>query len=341
MVLRVGILSTANIARKNILALQDAACVGIVQASCVGSRDAERARAFAAETGVPEALDGGYAAVLASPAVDVVYVPLPTALHAEWVPRAAAAGKHVLAEKPVARTAAELVPMLQALSSNDLVFMDGRSVSAMRICIKILLRETCVCSGVMFRHHERLEAMKRAMDEGALGAAGPRHVSSGFSFRGDESFFKENIRCKPDGDPLGELILLDKASSRSFLLLADNPQPSRLPGRSRLVHRRIESLGVRLRAPSACECDSGLSNRPRRSAPRLLHINLAQRWQDVRGPAHFHLLLQLPARRAAVGAYRRQQRRARNGRFCDSVFSQICEILAQEAHLGRQRAQYR
>ena len=143
MVLRVGILSTANIARKNILALQDAACAGIVEASCVGSRDAERARAFAAETGVPEALDGtealdgitGYAAVLASPVVDVVYVPLPTALHAEWVLRAAAAGKHVLAEKPVARTAAELVPMLQALSSNDLVFMDGESV-----------RKICACS---------------------------------------------------------------------------------------------------------------------------------------------------------------------------------------------------
>jgi hypothetical protein len=56
---------------------------------------------------------------------------------------------------------------------------------------------------VMFRHHERLEAMKKLLDSGAVGAAGPRHVSTGFAFRGDASFLRDNIRCKLDGDPLG------------------------------------------------------------------------------------------------------------------------------------------
>ncbi|SDY32491.1 Predicted dehydrogenase [Hymenobacter psychrophilus] len=49
-----------------------------------------------------------------NPAVEVVYVVLPPALHAEYTERAARAGKHVLSEKPMAPTVADCQRMIEA-----------------------------------------------------------------------------------------------------------------------------------------------------------------------------------------------------------------------------------
>ena len=81
--------------------------------TAVWSRDRGRAEAFARRHGVPRAYDS-YAALLAAPDVDVVYVATPNALHCEQTIQAAEAGKHVLCEKPMTLSAGDAAAMIEA-----------------------------------------------------------------------------------------------------------------------------------------------------------------------------------------------------------------------------------
>jgi predicted dehydrogenase len=81
------------------------------------SGDADKAKRVAAENGVPDRGVYSYETfdrIADNPDVDVVYVVLPNAMHAEFTVRAARAGKHVLCEKPMAVTTAECEQMIAA-----------------------------------------------------------------------------------------------------------------------------------------------------------------------------------------------------------------------------------
>jgi len=54
--------------------------------------------------------------IIDNPAIDIVYVVLPNALHAEYVVRAAQAGKHVICEKPMATSVADAQHMIAAMA---------------------------------------------------------------------------------------------------------------------------------------------------------------------------------------------------------------------------------
>lgn len=69
----------------------------------VGSRTLQKAKDFIQETNSDSAKPyGSYEEVLEDGNVHGVYIPLPTALHLEWVKEAAEKGKHILLEKPIA-----------------------------------------------------------------------------------------------------------------------------------------------------------------------------------------------------------------------------------------------
>ena len=108
--LRIGILSTARIARSFVEALRESKRVTV---TAVASRDAAKAAAFAASLGIARHF-GSYAELLADSGIDAVYIPLPNSMHAEWSIAAARAGKHVLCEKPLAASAAEARAMFDA-----------------------------------------------------------------------------------------------------------------------------------------------------------------------------------------------------------------------------------
>ena len=120
--LRFGVLGCAAIAmRKVIPAMQRSERCEVV---AIASRDAGRAATAAADLGI-ERHHGSYDDLLADPAVEAVYIPLPNHLHAEWTLRAAAAGKHVLCEKPLALDTAEAAGMIEGCRRAGVTLMEA------------------------------------------------------------------------------------------------------------------------------------------------------------------------------------------------------------------------
>jgi predicted dehydrogenase len=215
-VCRWGILGTANIARKNWKAIRNAGNSSLV---AVASRNTDRARQFVDECQAQAAHDpaprafGSYEELLGQSGVDAVYLPLPTGIRKEWVIRTAAAGKHVLCEKPCGATADDVREMLEACRRNNVQFMDA----------------------VMFMHSARLSKIRETLDDGtSVGRL--RRIATQFSFFGDEEFFQKNIRVDGRLEPLGCLGDLGWYTIR-FALWAMNYQlPERVTGRLLAEH---------------------------------------------------------------------------------------------------------
>jgi predicted dehydrogenase len=94
----------------------------------IAGRTSEKVNVFADRFSVPQRYAGdAFAQLIESPDVDAVYVPLPNALHAEWVVRALNAGKHVLCEKPIALRLAELERILEARAASGRVLEENFS----------------------------------------------------------------------------------------------------------------------------------------------------------------------------------------------------------------------
>jgi D-xylose 1-dehydrogenase (NADP+, D-xylono-1,5-lactone-forming) len=154
MALRWGLLSTARINDK---LLAGARLTGEAEVVAVGSREGERARAWAQARGIARAY-GTYEALLADPEVDAVYISLPNALHVPWSLRALEAGKHVLCEKPLTRVAEEAEAAFALAEARGLFLAEA----------------------FMWRHHPQARRLRALVEEGAIGRL--RLVRAVFSF---------------------------------------------------------------------------------------------------------------------------------------------------------------
>ena len=115
-----GVLSTAKIGLQRALPgmLKSAWC----DIRAIGSRDEATARKAADHLGIPKAY-GSYEALLADPEIEAIYNPLPNHLHVPMTLQAAAAGKHVLCEKPIALNALEAEKLRSA--ARDVLIMEA------------------------------------------------------------------------------------------------------------------------------------------------------------------------------------------------------------------------
>lgn len=152
--LRWGILATGNIARRFAQDLAESR-TGVLAA--VGSRDSARAAEFARTHGGVTA-HGDYAALVADPGVDAVYVANPHPGHLEWTLRAIAAGKHVLCEKPLALRLADARRMVEAARAARVLLMEA----------------------FMYRCHPQTRRVAALVAEGAIGRL--RTIRATFNF---------------------------------------------------------------------------------------------------------------------------------------------------------------
>ena len=96
----------------------------LVKIHGIASRQAEKAKKAAEEMNIPVSY-GSYEELLEDDEIEVVYIPLPNHMHAQWVKKAADAGKHILCEKPFAMNAQEAKDAIEYAEKKGVMIMEA------------------------------------------------------------------------------------------------------------------------------------------------------------------------------------------------------------------------
>lgn len=152
--LKIGVLGCANIAKKSvipaILSIPDYELVA------VASRTLEKAQEYTNLFNCEPIV--GYKNLIDRKDIDVIYMPLPTGLHEEWVLKALEAGKHILIEKSLAMNYSSAEKMVQKAKEKGLLIMEN----------------------FMFLYHNQHQIVKQLITEDKIGKI--RCFRSSFGF---------------------------------------------------------------------------------------------------------------------------------------------------------------
>jgi D-xylose 1-dehydrogenase (NADP+, D-xylono-1,5-lactone-forming) len=151
-VLNWGFLGASRIGRRSLAPAVLAAEGHALRA--VAARDAVRAQEFAAAFSAPLAY-GGYQALIDDPAIDLVYNALPNDAHLPWTIRALEAGKHVLCEKPLALSAAEVAEIMEVSQRTGRLVLEAFS----------------------YRFHPQVDRVRELLATGKIGRIVALHAS--------------------------------------------------------------------------------------------------------------------------------------------------------------------
>lgn len=120
--IRFGVMGAAGIAKAAVVpAIVKSRNAQVV---AIATRNPDAAADWARQIGVGN-LHSTYEELLADPAVEAVYIPLPNSEHARWTIAAAHAGKAILCEKPLALTANEAQLVLRECREQNVLLMEG------------------------------------------------------------------------------------------------------------------------------------------------------------------------------------------------------------------------
>lgn len=128
--------------------------------------DKERQKAQTFVDGYGGRIFEGYQTLIDSPEVDVVYLPLPPALHYKWAKRTLEAGKNAYVEKPFTTGFADTQDLLSIAREKKLA----------------------VHENYMFVFHKQLQAIKDLIAGGEIGKVRQYRVSFGFPRRAANDF---------------------------------------------------------------------------------------------------------------------------------------------------------
>jgi predicted dehydrogenase len=129
----------------------------LIEVAAVASRDAVKAREASERFGI-RSWYGSYAELVADPTLEAVFITLPNHLHAEWVRKAAEAGKAVLCEKPLAMNAGEAQACLDYCRKKGVRLMEA----------------------FMYRFHPQWRRALELVGVGEIGGVRVVHTSFGF-----------------------------------------------------------------------------------------------------------------------------------------------------------------
>jgi NDP-hexose-3-ketoreductase len=108
----------------------------------------------------------GYNALISSPEIDAVYIPLPPALHFKWAKRALEEDKHVFVEKPSTTCLTDTEVLIRIASERGLALHEN----------------------YMFIYHKQLELLNDVVKSGEIGDVRLYRITFGFPRRSADDF---------------------------------------------------------------------------------------------------------------------------------------------------------
>lgn len=262
---RWGLLSTAWINERLIPVIRESKRSELL---AVASRGIEKAERYAREWDIPRAY-GYYEDLLADPDIDVVYIPLPNSLHAEWSIKSAEAGKHLLCEKPLALTPEEVDRMAVAARRNGVILQEA----------------------AMYRFHPHTLKVQKLIAQGAIGDV--RLIRGVFTTTLDKKRFW--IRLEPS---LGGGSLWDLGSYPvSFIRAVLGEEPVEVGGWQVLADSGVDLSFIgqmRFATGALAQFNCSFETAPHSEAEVIGSqgmIHLDHPWQhDVGKPSHVRIL---------------------------------------------------